>query len=61
MLTKVWIVWYETRPIGSKVPFTPTRITVVGGGPDDAWNEAATELGQERELGFPVSAEVIAG
>lgn len=54
---KLWVVWYETRPLLACGRWDRTKITVAAASTDDAYQEAARELGQKLELRFPIRCD----
>lgn len=53
----LWLVWYEGRAVATREPFRALRATVVATNVDEAYSEAAIELGEANELRFPIQAE----
>jgi hypothetical protein len=51
---RLWIVWYETRPVRALGAWDRTSVTVIADSTDEAYSEAATDLGERFELRFPI-------
>jgi hypothetical protein len=51
---RLWCVWYETRPVLALGAWDRTSVTVVADSTDEAYSEAATDLGERFELRFPI-------
>lgn len=45
-MVKIWVVFYEVRPLGALGGFEEYRVTVVAAGPDEAYEEAAHAIAE---------------